>query len=97
MLHINMILSKIKREAELLKRHFKMLRILEEKEPLGIVKLSHITKIPSQQVRYSLRVLQENDFLQPTTKGAKINQKARMFLKNLKIEKKKLSELINKI
>lgn len=97
MLHINMVLAKMRRELELLKRHLRILRLLEERGPLGIIKLSHITKIPANQVRYSLRVLQESSFLQPTTKGATINQRARKFIENLRIEKKKLSDGISKI
>ena len=97
MLHISMVLLKVRGEIALLKRHLIILRLLGKKGPLGIIKLSHLIKISPSQVRYSLRVLQEYGLLQPTTKGAKVNQKAIGFINNLEVEKKKLSKLLAEI
>ncbi len=97
MLHINMVIGKLNREIALVRRHIGILRILEDRGPLGILKLSHITRMNPAHVRYSLRVLQQSSFLEPTAKGAKINRKALSFIKNLKNEKTKLIALLNKI
>ncbi len=97
MLHIIMVLVRVKLEIGLLGRHIKILRLLAERGPMGIVKLSHLTNIPAHRVRYSLRVLQQCGFLQPTTKGAKINQKAKNFLNDFEKEKNKLVEKIKKL
>ena len=89
-----MVLSRVKYELGLLGRHVKILRLLGEKGPLGIVKLSKLTGVPSHQVRYSLRVLQQSGFLEPTTKGAMINSKAKRFIAELENEKRKLAQTI---
>lgn len=91
-----MVLSKIKNELELLERHVKILRLLSE-QPLGIVKLSYLIGVPAHQVRYSLRVLQQSGFLEPTTKGALINARAKKFLANLDAEKRNLAKKIGSI
>lgn len=97
MLHSSMVLMKIRTELGLLERHIKILRILEEKGPLGIVKLSYLTNTPPHQVRYSLRILQQSGFLQPTTKGAMLNSRARNFISGFEKEKKSLTKRIASI
>ncbi len=84
-------------ELMLAARHIRIARLLDEQGPLGIIKLSKMTQLPPQQVRYSLRVLQQRGFLEPTTKGAELNSKGYKFLKELDIEKKRLIEDINRL
>lgn len=92
-----MVLSRVIYELGLLERHVKILRLLGVQGPLGIVKLSKLTGVPAHQVRYSLRVLQQSGFLEPTTKGALINARAKKFLADLGVEKKKLAKEIGSI
>ncbi len=87
----------VEAELNLLDRHVKVLKAILEKEPIGIIKLSKILNIPSHQVRYSMRVLQQSGFLIPSTKGALTNQKAKKFIKDFENEKVKLIDKINKI
>ncbi|MDI6720879.1 MAG: hypothetical protein QMD85_00710 [Candidatus Aenigmarchaeota archaeon] len=93
-----MILTKkFRLELELLERHIRILRILNEKGPLGIMKLSKIIRIPAHQVRYSLRILQQSGFLEPSTRGAVVNNKAKKFIVELEKEKKKIHDSIKRL
>jgi len=41
-----------------------------EHGPIGIVRLSEETDIPEHKVRYSLRMLEDDELVQPTPQGA---------------------------
>ncbi|MBI2971076.1 MAG: hypothetical protein HYY37_01510 [Candidatus Aenigmarchaeota archaeon] len=84
------------RELKLLKRHAAIVRILE-KHPMGIVRLSQFTGLPPHRVRYSLRILQQNGLLEPSTKGAALNGKGRKFSAAFGKEKKKLMQEITSL
>jgi len=87
----------LKTELNLLERHVKILKTIIENGPIGIIKLSKILNVPSHQIRYSMRILQQSGFLIPSTKGALTKQKAKNFIKGFENEKVKLIEKINKI
>ncbi len=91
-----MISDKIKAELELMKRHLRIMRLLMEK-PIGIVRLSQLTGLPKHQVRYSLRIMQQNNFLTPTTRGAILNEKGRNACKSFEKVKKELIKTIKDI
>ncbi len=55
-----------------LERHIDIIRILLAEQPLGIIKISQETGIPEHKVRYSLRVLEENDVIEPSKSGARL-------------------------
>ena len=52
-------------------------------EPIGILKLAEETKIPSHKVRYSLRVLEQEDLIRATAPGAVTTNQTVSFLKEL--------------
>lgn len=62
--------SVIETELEILKRHVDVLKTLQKKQPLGIIKLSEITGYPQHMVRYSLRILEQDGLIEPSPKGA---------------------------
>ena len=62
--------SVIETELEILKRHIHVLKTLQEKQPMGIIKLSEITKYPQHMVRYSLRILEQDGLIEPSPQGA---------------------------
>jgi len=37
---------------------------------MGIIKLSELTKYPQHMVRYSLRILEQDDLIEPSPQGA---------------------------
>jgi len=66
------IVDKVTAEIELIERHVMMLRTIKENQPVGIIRLSEILGIPKHKVRYSLRLLEQEDLIAPSTEGAKV-------------------------
>lgn len=62
--------SVIETELDILKRHIHVLKTLQEKQPMGIIKLSELTKYPQHMVRYSLRILEQDGLIEPSPQGA---------------------------
>ena len=62
--------SVIETEIDILKRHIHILKTLQEKQPMGIIKLSELTKYPQHMVRYSLRILEQDGLIEPSSHGA---------------------------
>jgi len=62
--------SVIETEMDILKRHIKILKTLQEKQPIGIIKLSELTNYPQHMVRYSLRILEQDNLIEPSPQGA---------------------------
>jgi len=62
--------SVIETELDILKRHIHVLKKLQENQPMGIIKLSEITKYPQHMVRYSLRILEQDGLIEPSPQGA---------------------------
>ena len=54
----------------MLERHLQVLQMVIENEPIGIVKMSNETGYPHHKVRYSLRVLQDESLIEPSSQGA---------------------------
>ena len=65
-----MLTGRVQHELELLKRHVIVLKKVMESGPIGIMKLSLETGIPDHLVRYSLRVLEQQGLITPSTQGA---------------------------
>ena len=62
--------SVIETELDILKRHVDVLKTLQENQPMGIIKLSELTKYPQHMVRYSLRILEQDGLIEPSPQGA---------------------------
>jgi predicted transcriptional regulator len=88
------MLSRVEEEIELLERHMKILRLVIESEPIGIIKLSETSKMPQHKIRYSLRVLEQKGMIKPSQKGAVTTDEGKRFLEDLP---KNLGPLFKKI
>ena len=66
------IVDKVTAEIELIERHVMMLRTVKENQPIGIIGLSEILDIPKHKVRYSLRLLEQDGLILPSTEGARV-------------------------
>ena len=86
------IISKLQEEIEVLDRHLKILRIILEKGPIGIIKLSEITGVPTHKVRYSLRVLEKYMLILPSSNGAIITDDASQFIDDFKVILREMTE-----
>lgn len=64
------MIDRLEKEVDMLERHLQVLRMVIANEPIGIVKMSNETGYPHHKVRYSLRVLEEEDLIEPSSQGA---------------------------
>lgn len=71
-------------ELEILKRHIYILKTVLENEPIGIIKLSDVTHNPQHMVRYSLRILEQDGLIKPSSRGAVTTEKVPETLKLVK-------------
>lgn len=92
-----MLTGRIRHELELLKRHVIVLKKVIESGPIGIMKLSLDTGIPDHRVRYSLRVLEQQGLITPSTQGAVATKSATAAYSDYKEELEKIIEMMNEI
>ena len=76
----NVLFGRVELEFNLLERHIKMLKIIMDEGPIGIIKLSEKTKFPQHKVRYSLRILEEEGLIRPSPRGAVVTDKTYEFI-----------------
>ena len=76
--------SVIENELDILKRHMDILKILQGQQPLGIIKLSELTGYPQHMVRYSLRILEQEGLIEPSSRGAKLTYNVNKVIVDLK-------------
>lgn len=88
------MIDRLEKEVEMLERHLEVLRMVIDSEPIGIVKMSNETGHPHHKVRYSLRVLEEEDLIEPSSQGAVTTDYTAEFVDDLDI---KLDETIDKL
>ncbi|OUJ18722.1 putative transcriptional regulator [Methanonatronarchaeum thermophilum] len=88
-----MLTENIEKEVKLLHRHIKVLNVAYKKGPIGMGQLSEITGIPKHKVRYSLRVLEREGYIEPSTEGAKVHNMDKFQKKY----KKDLNNCINEL
>jgi predicted transcriptional regulator len=80
----------IETEMDILKRHIHILKTVQEHQPMGIIKLSELTNYPQHMVRYSLRILEQDGLIEPSSQGAVTTDRVSKTMTNLK---KILSEI----
>ena len=92
-----MLTRRVLHELELLKRHIIILKKVMDSGPIGIMKLSSETGIPDHLVRYSLRVLEQQGLIAPSTQGAVATKSAGEAYSELRSELEKIGEMIEDI
>jgi len=78
----------------MLERHLQVLKMVIRNEPIGIVKMSNETGYPHHKVRYSLRVLEEENLIEPSSQGAVTTEDTAEFVGDLD---GKVDEIIEKL
>jgi len=91
------MLSKFEQEIELLGRHLAILRLVINQGPIGIIKLSELSGFPQHKVRYSLRVLEQQNLIKASSHGATATLKAKKFMRTLPGRIKRLSRKIKSL
>ena len=87
----------IETELDILKRHVKILKVLQKDQPMGIIKLSEITEYPQHMVRYSLRILEQDGIIEPSSKGAVTTDKVPQTLKELNDSLNEISNSVDRL
>jgi len=64
------MVERLENQVEKERRDVQILRAVIEHGPIGIVRLSDVTDLPEHKVRYSLRMLEEDELVEPTPNGA---------------------------
>jgi predicted transcriptional regulator len=77
------MIDRLEKEVDMLERHLQVLRMVIENEPIGIVKMSNETGYPHHKVRYSLRVLEEENLIEPSSQGAITTEQTEAFVNDL--------------
>lgn len=77
------MIDRLEKEVEMLERHLQVLKMVIANEPIGIVKMSNETGYPHHKVRYSLRVLEEEDLIEPSSQGAITTERTETFVADL--------------
>lgn len=93
----SVLTSKIEAEMELLQRHVEMLKAIMDNEPIGIIRLSEMLQYPQHKVRYSLRILEQEDLIEPSPDGAVTTEKIQDFLDGLKDTLDNMSRTVNEL
>jgi predicted transcriptional regulator len=93
----SVLTSKIEAEIELLQRHVQMLKAIMDNEPIGIIRLSEMLQHPQHKVRYSLRILEQENLIEPSPDGAVTTEKIQDFLDHLKETLDTMSSTVNEL
>jgi predicted transcriptional regulator len=93
----SVLTSKIEAEMELLQRHVEMLKAIMDNEPIGIIRLSEMLQYPQHKVRYSLRILEQEELIEPSPDGAVTTEKIQEFLDTLKGTLESMSNTVNEL
>ncbi|MFW5934524.1 MAG: hypothetical protein ACOCQL_01590 [Halolamina sp.] len=88
------MIDRLEKEVDMLERHLQVLRMVIENEPIGIVKMSNETGYPHHKVRYSLRVLEEENLIEPSSQGAITTDHTAEFVDDLD---EKLDDTVDKL
>ena len=88
------MIDRLEKEVDMLERHLQVLKMVIDNEPIGIVKMSNETGYPHHKVRYSLRVLEEENLIEPSSQGAITTERTEEFVDELD---EKLDDLVQKL
>jgi len=84
-------------ELELMERHIRMLKVTKENQPIGIIRLSEILEIPKHKVRYSLRLLEQEGLISPSTEGARVTDRYDEYMQEVSEQLDKLIGMIERL
>ena len=88
------MIDRLEKEVDMLERHLQVLKMVIDNEPIGIVKMSNETGYPHHKVRYSLRVLEEENLIEPSSQGAITTDRTESFVGDLD---SKLNAIVTKL
>ena len=91
------MIDKLTDELEFIERHIRMLKVTKENQPIGIIRLSEILDMPKHKVRYSLRMLEQEGLINPTTDGATVTEKYDSYMKEMSEKLQYIVEMVERL
>ena len=91
------MIEKLVDELELLERHILMLKVTKENQPVGIIRLSEILDLPKHKVRYSLRLLEKEGLISPSTEGARVTEKYDSYMKDVAAKMDDIVKMVERL
>lgn len=91
------MIDRLEKEIDMLERHLTVLKMVNQNEPIGIVKMSNETGYPHHKIRYSLRVLEEAELIEPSSQGAISTNETSEFLNTLNSRIDDLVDRLNRM
>ena len=82
------------KELDLLGRHLDVLKTVRDHGPIGIIRLSQMTGQPQHMIRYSLRTLEKDGIITPSSHGAVVTDKVHNTLGTLESTLTEISVLV---
>ncbi len=70
-------------DVKLLERHISILKTVMENQPVGLIRLSEMTGIPKHRVRYSLKLLEQQEIIHATPDGATVTDRYDGFMEEI--------------
>ena len=64
------MVDRLRTQVEKEKRDQRVLRVVVEERPISITRIAAETGVPEHKVRYSLRMLEDDELIEPTPDGA---------------------------
>ncbi|MDR0767845.1 MAG: hypothetical protein LBE57_05340 [Methanosarcinales archaeon] len=92
-----MLFDQARSELELIDRHTQVLKIVIENGPIGILKLAEVTGMQAHKVRYSLRILEQNNLIKASPQGAVAGEAVDEFLATANEKFRELKNLLDLI
>jgi predicted transcriptional regulator len=77
------MMENLAEEVEKMDRHLEIPSLVIDNEPIGIVKMANETGYPHHKVRYSLRILENGEPIEPSDQGATATEQTDAFVANL--------------
>ena len=87
----------IETELDILRRHVHVLKTLQKNQPMGIIKLAEVVNYPQHMVRYSLRILEQDGVIEPSSKGAVTTNEIPNTFKSLKNSLDDISKTVQEL
>jgi predicted transcriptional regulator len=91
------MIDRLEKEIDILDRHLQVLEMVTENEPIGIVKMADETGYRHHKIRYSLRVLEEENLIEPTSHGATTTDQTSGFVDEIDQNLETVSEKLDRM
>ena len=77
--------DRIRKDLDLLRRHVTLLKVVEEHQPIGLIRLAKWSGHPQHHIRYTLRILEQEGLVRPSPQGAVTTVKVKRFREKLRV------------